>query len=121
MIEALKDFPDNTLAFACRGHVTRRDYETVLIPAVEKALQEHEKVRLYYHIGTDFTGVDPGAVWEDFRVGAENWLRWERVAVVTDLDWIKNIMWAFGFLMPGGLRVFSTAEESKARDWIVSP
>ena len=35
MIEVLKDFPDNVAAFACRGHLTKADYETVLIPAIE--------------------------------------------------------------------------------------
>jgi hypothetical protein len=29
MIEHLSDFPGNVVAFACRGRVTTRDYETV--------------------------------------------------------------------------------------------
>ncbi len=33
MIEALKEFPTKVLAFACKGHVTKHDYETVLIPS----------------------------------------------------------------------------------------
>ena len=37
MIEVLKGFPTKVLAFACKGHVTKRDYETVLIPAVGDA------------------------------------------------------------------------------------
>ena len=48
MIEELQGFPTNVLAFACKGHVTKRDYEAVLIPAVEKALKQSGKVRLYY-------------------------------------------------------------------------
>ena len=59
MIDVLKGFPDSVVAIACRGRVTGGDYETVLIPAVEKALKEHEKVRLYYEIGSDFTGSNP--------------------------------------------------------------
>ena len=44
MIEALKGFPTKVLAFACKGHVTKRDYETVLIPAVTEALKQEGKV-----------------------------------------------------------------------------
>ena len=121
MIEVLKDFPDSVVAIACRGHLTGGDYETVLIPAVEKALKEHAKVRLYYEIGSDFTGIEPAAVWEDFKVGVGHWLRWERIAVVTDVDWIRHTVRAFSFVMPAQARVFSTADMAQARKWIVSP
>jgi hypothetical protein len=120
MIETLSDFPDNVVALKCKGHVTTADYKDVLEPAVEKALGAHEKVRLYYQIDTDFSGIDPGAMWEDFRVGMGHLLRWERIAVVTDVDWIRHTMSAFSFLMPAELKVFPVAEASKARDWIVA-
>jgi hypothetical protein len=35
VIEALKDFPDNVIAIACHGHVTKADYESVLIPDIK--------------------------------------------------------------------------------------
>ena len=120
MIEALKDYPANILAFVCHGHVTKKDYETVLVPAVAKALKEHEKVRLYYETAPDFDGIDPSAVWEDTKVGVGHWSRWERFAVVTDVDWIKHAMKFFGFLMPGEMRVFPSDQTLQARQWIAS-
>lgn len=120
MIEPLKDFPGHVLAFACRGDVTREDYDTILVPRVEKALAAHEKVRIYYEIGADFTGIDPAAVWEDFKVGIGHFSRWERIAVVTDVAWIGQTIRMFGFLMPGTVKVFATAEASEARRWIVA-
>lgn len=120
MIEALHGFPDNVLAFVCHGQVTRQDYDTVLIPAVAKALGENDKVRLYYETAADFAGIDAGAVWEDAKVGFSHMLRWERFAVVTDIDWIKHTMKLFSFLMPGEMKVFSTDEAAQAREWIVA-
>jgi hypothetical protein len=120
MIEALAGFPDNVLAFAGRGHVTRADYDTVLVPAVEAALERHEKLRVYYLIGSDFAGIDPGAVWEDFKIGVAHLLRWERVAVITDVDWIKHTMRAFGFLIPGEVRIFPESEAAAAHEWVVA-
>ena len=120
MIEQLQGFPENTVAFACHGRVTRTDYETVLVPAVDDAFRKHEKVRLYYQVGSDFEHIGPGAIWTDFRTGLEHWLRWERVAVVTDVEWIRNTMSAFGFLMPGEMRLFAMSEKDVARDWISS-
>ena len=38
MIELLKGFPDNVAAFALHGHVTKDDYDRVLIPDFENRL-----------------------------------------------------------------------------------
>lgn len=119
MIEALKGFPTKVLAFACEGHVTKRDYETVLIPAVADALKQPGKVRLYYQIDSGFSGIEPGAVWDDFKVGMEHILRWERIAVVTDVDWIRHTIRAFSFVIPGVTRIFSLEEMAQARKWIL--
>jgi hypothetical protein len=120
MIEALEGFPANITAFACHGHVTRKDYDTVLVPAVEKALEQHQKVRLYYETAADFDGIDAGAVLEDTMVGLSHATRWEKMAVVTDVGWIRHSILFFRFLMPGELRVFSSDEAAKAKEWIVA-
>lgn len=120
MIALLKDFPPNVVALTASGEVTREDYEKVLVPAVECALAQHEKVRLYYQIGSDFTGMDPGAMWADTKVGMGHFLRWERIAMVTDVEWIRLSLTAFGFLMPAQVKVFALAEAEKAREWIAA-
>ena len=119
MIEALDGFPANVVAFACKGRVTRSDYETTLVPTVRETLKLHDKIRFYYLIGPDFSGIEAGAVWEDFKVGMEHLLRWERIAVVTDVDWIRHTIRAFSFVMPGEVKIFPVNETAKARAWIV--
>ena len=42
--------------------------------------------------------------------------RWERIALVTDVEWIGNAMKVFGFLMPGEMRLFSLADADQARE-----
>ena len=121
MIKILEGFPDNVIAASTVGRVTRQDYEAVLIPRVEETAKKHSKIRCYYEIGADFSGMEPGAVWEDFRVGVEYWTRWERVAVVTDVTWIAHVVSAFRFLMPGQIRVFPTSEKETARAWVGAP
>ena len=120
MIEHLDGFADNVLAFACRGQVTRQDYDTVLIPAVEAAIKDHGKLRLYYEIAADFSGIEAGAVLEDAKVGLEHLGRWERVALVSDVEWMRTTVKAFGFLLPGHLKVFHRAEVAEARAWITA-
>ena len=118
MIEMLAGFPENVLAVACHGRVTREDYDGVLIPAVDAALASHARLRLYYEIARDFEGIDAGAVLEDVKVGVEHIARWERMAVVSDVEWIRNTIRAFGFLLPGRVGVFHLGEADRARAWI---
>ena len=120
MIETLSGFPDNVVGFRASGHVTRQDYETVVIPAVEAAFKQHPSLRLYYQLDSDFEGMGPGAMWEDFKVGMEHVRHWERIALVTDVDWIGSAMKVFSFLMPGDVRLFSLSDADQAREWITS-
>ncbi|MGD9544943.1 MAG: STAS/SEC14 domain-containing protein [Methylocystis sp.] len=120
MIEQLPNFPDAVVAIVCKGRVTKADYDSVLIPAVQDAFKKHGKVRIYYEISPDFTGFEPGAMWQDFRVGMEHLTAWERVALVTDVEWIRHTMQLFSFLMPGETKSFSLAQAGEARAWIAA-
>ncbi len=120
MIEQLNDFPQNVLAFICRGRVTEADYDSVLVPAVMKALESQRNVRLYYETAADFAGFEAGAMWEDFKVGMAHLSRWERIAVVTDIEWIRHTVRLFSFLIPGTVRLYRLSEADTARAWIVA-
>ena len=120
MIELIEGLPDNVVGIVAKGRVTREDYLEVVIPAIEKSLKRNAKLRLYYELGSQFTGMDLGAEWEDFKIGIEHLSRWERAAVVTEVAWIRHAVGAFRFLMPGEMRVFTTAQASEAREWIAA-
>ena len=118
MIQLLEGFPDDVVACAARGRVTKADYDGVLIPRVEQALSRNSKIRCYYQLGSDFSTFEPGAMWEDAKIGLEHLKQWERVAVVTDVEWLRLATNAFRFLMPGSVRVFPIAEAAEAKRWI---
>jgi hypothetical protein len=44
--------------------------------------------------------------------------RWERIAVVSDVEWIAHTLRLFAFLMPGVTRIFPTSQAKDARAWI---
>jgi SpoIIAA-like len=45
-------------------------------------------------------------------------VRWERAALVTDVDWMRHLSGAFGWLVPGDLRTFAVAELDHAKAWV---
>ena len=120
MISFLPNLPDNVIGIAASGQVEAKDYEYVLMPAVEAALQRHPKLRLLYRLGSDFEGFTPGAMWDDMKLGIGHLDRWEKIAVVTDVGWIAGGVRLFSFAMPCPVKVFAGNESAAAEAWIVS-
>jgi hypothetical protein len=118
MIERMTGLPENVLGFSAKGKVTAEDYESVIIPAVESALAQREKLRFLYHIGKDCSGFEAGAMWDDAKIGLRHLASWERMAVVTDIEWIRAAVKIFGILMPGHVRVFHDGQLGDATRWV---
>ena len=118
MIELIPDLPPNVLGVSAKGTVMAADYESVIIPAVEAAFARRKKIRFLYHLGEDFSRFQAGAMWDDAKIGFKHLSGWERVAVVSDLDWIRWAVNLFGFTMPGRVRVFANRELADAKRWI---
>lgn len=116
MISVIDDMPPGTIGFRASGKVTDEDYETVLVPAVRAAL-EQGAVRLLYVLPDD-TSYSAGAVWADTKLWAGHVRGWERVAVVSDADWLEHAAKAFGWMMPGELRVFDDDDLEDAKSWV---
>ena len=53
-------------------------------------------------------------------VGLAQRSRWRRMALVTDKDWIRHGVSAFGWLSPGELRVFEPGEREAAIAWLTT-
>jgi len=121
MITVLSGFPDDVVAVRATGRVTRDDYAQVLVPAIERALSSHKKLSFYYELAPEMQGFDVGAMWEDARVGIAHLTRWERIAVVTDVEWLRAAVNLFRFLVPAAVRVFGTGEAAEAKAWISQP
>lgn len=119
MIEVLTEFPPTVMGFACKSQMTREDYEHVLTPAVGQALAHYQKVRLYFRIDPDFAGVEPSALWEDLKLGMEYLFRWDRIAVVTDVEWIRQMFKVLSCVIPCAARVFRLDEVSRAKAWVL--
>jgi hypothetical protein len=87
-----------------------------MAPAVREAA-EAGKVRLLYLLGDRFERFTTGAMWEDAKFGLKEPTHWERVAFVTDVDWMRHLTAAFGWMVPGKFKTFPTTELEAAKTW----
>jgi hypothetical protein len=120
MMKLLTNLPDHVVGVSASGQVTAKDYEAVLIPAVDAALLRHKRIRLLYQLTPDFESFTTGAMWDDSRLGIAHLKAWERIAVVTDVHWVANATRMFAFLLPGLVKVFSNNEQPDAEKWIAA-
>ncbi len=120
MIEVLPDYPDNILAIKASNNVTGEDYQSVIVPAIDAKIEAHGKIRLLYYLGSEFTGFDAAAMWEDTTTGFRHFTDFEKIAFVSDVEWINHMVSAFGFIIPCPVKVFRGSRLSEASDWIKS-
>lgn len=118
MIELMENVPDKVIAFKAIGKVSSDDYENVLIPSIEAALKKHEKVRALGQLGPEFSGFEAAAMWDDAKVGLKHYTSWEKIALVTDIEWVIRSVKVFGFLVPGEVKLFSNDQLAEAKTWI---
>lgn len=121
MIRPLGDMPTGVLGFEAIDDVEAEDYRNVLAPAIKAAIADHGKVRLVYVLGSEFDEYEPGAAWEDLKLGATHPASFERVALVTDARWAGPALKVLSMLWPGQLRAFPLSELESAKTWAAQP
>jgi SpoIIAA-like len=120
MVERIEEMPAGTIGFKVVADLTGDDYRDQIEPALAAAAEKGD-VRLLFEIDSGF-GMDAGAVLEDAKAGLKLGLghmkAWTRTAVVTDIDWIRKSIKAFGFMAPGEVQVFDAGELGAAKVWV---
>jgi hypothetical protein len=117
MIRVLGDMPAGVLGLEAVDDVEKEDYQNVIVPAVDKAIDEHGKVRVVYVLGPEFDDYEGDAVWEDLKLGARHPASFERMAIVTNAGWAGPAVKVFSVLWPGQARAFRLAELESAKRW----
>jgi len=119
MIRLLDGMPEGVLGFEASGRLTVDDYSQVLAPALDAASAGPGKIRILLDFSGEFDGMAAGAVWQDLRMGVRNWNAWERIALVTDHEWMRDGLNMFSWAVPGEARAFPTKDRDAAMRWLV--
>ncbi len=114
----LEGFPDDVAAIRAEGIITREDYENTLIPLLEDKIKSQGKVKMLYWCGEEFKGFSAGAMWDDARFGLTHLRDLAKVAVVTDVEWLRMSMKMFVPLIGVPMQLYHNAEVEDAKAWI---
>ncbi|MEJ0103631.1 MAG: STAS/SEC14 domain-containing protein [Bacteroidota bacterium] len=118
MIEQLAGVPDNVAAFRASGEVTKEDFKTTVIPAVNNLIKKYDDLNYLMLIDTPLKNFSGGAWLEDILMGLKKLTKWKRVAVLTDMDSINWFTDVFSYLLPGEYKGFYPEQLASAIEWV---
>jgi len=121
MVERLEGLPGGAIGVRVWGTLRKREYDATIAPQLDAAAAGDGPIRYLLQVGPGFDGIDAGAMWEDAKEGLRligTHSRWERTAVVSEVDWINRAINLFEWMVPGEIRVFPHAEQAAAEAWV---
>jgi hypothetical protein len=117
-VTVMEGLPDDVVGLSVAGVVTGRDYAETIEPLIAAKRAVHPRIGLIYRIGPEFEGFSPGAVWGDALVGIKHLTAFGRVAVVSDIGWIRHAVRVFAPLIPAEVQVFGDDALDAAKAWV---
>lgn len=100
------------------GTLQKEDY-VHFVPAVEKAIAEHGKLRLLVEM-RNFHGWAPGALWEDVKFDVKHFRDFERIAMAGDKKWERGMATFCKPFTTAKIRYFPADQVGEARAWLAA-
>lgn len=118
MLRRMTDMPAGTIGFEAIGEVEDDDWEETVEPVLRREIAEGRDLRLLYLLGPETKDVEGDAMKADTGFRARHATAFERVAVVSDEDWMRPALRALSFLLPGKARGFRVRDLQAAKTWL---
>jgi hypothetical protein len=118
MLRRITDMPTGTIGFEAVGEVEDDDWQEAVEPVLRREMAEGRQIRLLYLLGAEADDVDGDAIKAEAGFRARHAASFDRIAVVTDEDWMRPAVRALSFLLPGEARTFRVVELAAAKTWL---
>ncbi|HEX4690038.1 MAG TPA: STAS/SEC14 domain-containing protein [Solirubrobacteraceae bacterium] len=120
MLRQLTDMPAGTIGFEGVGEVEDDDWEETVEPVLRQEIAAGRKLRLLYLLGAQSRDVEGDAMRTETGFRARHASSFERVAVVSDEDWMRPALRVLSVLLPGKARAFRVRELPEAKAWLAA-
>ena len=120
MLRQITDLPAGTIGFEAFGDVDDDDWEDTVEPVLRQEIAAGRKLRLLYLLGPATREVEGDAVKADTAFRARHASSFDRVAVVSDEDWVRPALRALSFLLPGKAKGFPVRDLAEAKVWLAA-
>lgn len=118
MITKINDLPPSMVGFRASGEITESDFKTTVLPQVQQAIERNEQLNYLLVLDTSIKNFTMGAWIQDAIMGIKHLFKWNRAAIVTDVEAIRNFTTVFSAAMPGEFKGFAHKDIQQAIAWV---
>lgn len=118
MLQKINDVPSFVAGFRATGEVSKDDYESILVPEIERVDKQHGHIHFLMVLETPVKNFSVGAWMQDAWQGLKHYRGWKKVAIVTDEKGIEKFTDAFSAMIPGKAKGFTLNQLSEAKQWV---
>lgn len=111
-----KEPSESVVGLQAIGTLEKSDFE-VLGLQLDVQVEQHGTIRLFIEL-VDFEGMTPGAAWEDAKLAFKHFTDIERIAVVGESRWEKEMTNLAKLFTAAEVRYFDVEKRSAADSWI---
>src|SRR5260370_211044 len=106
MIGLLPNLPANVAGFRASGEVTKEDYKNLVFPEVERHKKNPGDLNFVFFVDTPMKNFSAGAWIRDLWLGLKGFTRWHKVAIISDVEKVRNFTDAVSPQFPGEYKGF---------------
>ena len=117
MMEMLESSTDKILVIQASGEITDDDYQSVLIPEMQKLKDINGEIRTVIYFDDSFTGFTMGAMVDDAVFGMKNLTSFTKVSVVGLHSWLEGFVSLAQKVAPNVVKKFEFEEMDEALKW----
>ena len=118
MIHHLPDLPSNIVGFKAIGEITEVDFSETVMPKVQALIDKTGKLNYLLVLETSVKNFTLGSWIKDAMMGIKHLTKWNRAAIVSDVEAIRTFTNFFSYLMPGEFKGFEHKDLDQAIDWV---
>ncbi|MEO6305528.1 MAG: STAS/SEC14 domain-containing protein [Bacteroidia bacterium] len=120
MIYQILDLPPNMIGFKAAWKVTKKDFDEVVIPCVEKHVEKMGQINYLLILGNSVKNLNFLTWLKDTLLSLKYITKWNRAAIVSSSTLIIVLTKIFSLLLPGEFRVFSRDNIDIAINWVAT-
>jgi SpoIIAA-like len=118
MIYHLHNLPSNIVGFNAIGEINEKEFSETVLPKVKARINKTDQLNYLLVHETTVKNFTVDGWMKDALMNIKLLTKWNRAAIVSDVETIRNFTAFFSYLMPGEFKGFEHKDMLKAIDWV---
>lgn len=121
MVELINELPPHVAAYKAGGVVSKEEYEQVVMVRVNQVAHNFGKINFLVLLETSMGNYSTGAFLDYIKISFMHFSRWERMAIVTDEEWLRRAYSLLSHLVHGTIKTYEFKDFAEAKAWVSGP